>query len=305
MSTRVCVVGSFMADLVVTTPRRPRPGETVVGTRFDRRLGGKGYNQAVAACRAGAEVSFVGRVGDDDFGRDFLAGLEAEGVDRTGVVVDPEEGTGVGLPVLDGSGQNSIVVVPRANLRVTAQQVEASARLITDADVLLLQLEVPQEAVVAAARVARGSGTRVVLNPAPFRPLPDELWSLVQVLVPNEVEAAELAGVPRETPVADTARALATRFRGELVITLGERGVCRVDPGGVTTTFAPRSVRQVDSIGAGDVFCGNLAADLAAGTDLDRAVRFANVAASISVTQRGGADSAPLRSQTAQLDMAG
>lgn len=292
MTATVCVVGSFMIDLVSRTHRRPGAGETVVGTSFATFLGGKGYNQAVAARRAGADVSFVGRVGADAYGDAFREGLRAEGIDATHVVSDPDVGTGVGLPVIDDEGQNAIVIVPRANWSVTVEDVEAAHRAIAQADVLLLQLELPMAVVVAAAQLAHDAGTTVVLNPAPYDPVPAELLKLVDVLVPNETEAQALAGLPGTT--GDVVRRLADQRRGRLVVTLGDAGVVVCDDDGQLYAVDACPVAEtVDTVGAGDVFCGVLGTCLANGDTLITAAETANAAAAIAVTRTGSADAAP------------
>lgn len=302
MAGSVCVVGSFMMDLIATAPRRPLPGETLVGTGFGTYLGGKGFNQAVASARAGATTAMIGRLGDDEFGRQFIAALDDEAIDRTGVVVDPDAGTGVGLPVVEPDGQNSIIIVPRANTLVDSLQVEEAAAQIESADVLLLQLELPQASALAAARVARAAGTRVVLNPAPFTEISDELIGLADVLVPNEPEAAQLLGVEATTLDAErAARELLAAYPVPLVlITLGPRGVL-VASDDDQQVVPSHHVDAVDTVGAGDAFCGALAAALADGAPIGDAVEFSNAAAAIAVTQVGGARSAPTRRAVEQL----
>jgi ribokinase len=299
MNGRVCVLGSFMTDLIVNAPRRPAPGETLVGTLFGIHLGGKGFNQAVAAARMGATTAMVGRLGDDDFGDRFRAALDAEGIDRRQVGCDATQGTGVGLPVVEPDGQNSIIIVPQANGAVTTGDVTAAAAQVRDADVLLLQLELPVATALEAARIAAANGTTVILNPAPWQPVPADLLALADVLVPNEVEAAQLLG-----PDGFDARGAADRIHRQLrttaVVTLGRQGVA-VAAEGVTATVAAHDVPAVDTVGAGDTFCGALAAELAAGADLLQAVELANAAAAIAVTRPGGADSAPGRDAAVAL----
>ena len=167
MRPEVCVVGSFMMDLVVRAPRRPAVGETLVGDSFEMFLGGKGFNQAIAAARAGARTAMVGRVGGDDFGKCFLEALERDGIDAAFVTRDETLGTGVGLPLVEPSGANSIVIVPRANHRQDAGDVRAAKPAIESARVVLLQLELSAPVALEAARIARAAGRTVVLNPAP------------------------------------------------------------------------------------------------------------------------------------------
>jgi ribokinase len=190
MMASIAVVGSLNMDLVIRSPHIPRPGETIIGGEFHTVPGGKGANQAVAAARLGAQVSMVGRVGHDAFGSALLENLDADGIDHAFVVQDGQAATGVALIVVDDHGENSIVVSSGANMR------------LSPADVLILQLEVPLESVIRSAELARAHGVKVVLNPAPARPLPARLLSMVDVLVPNESEAALLAGLPVGTQIS-------------------------------------------------------------------------------------------------------
>ncbi len=300
-SADVCVVGSFMLDLVVGTKRRPAPGETVFGESFDSFLGGKGFNQAIAAVRSGATASMVGRLGADEFGDRFRATLESEGIDAAHVAADASTGTGVGLPVIDADGSNSIIVVPRANLRVQPTDVECAAAAIAGAKVVLMQLELPVESLVAAARIARAAGKTVVLNPAPANDEVHALARLVDVLVPNEVEAEQLSGIVCDGDGAvDAARALLSSFDvAAVVVTLGERGSVLVNAdvaacgASEPVWFGPHEVRAVDTVGAGDAFAGALAAGIARGLELADAVRYANAAGALAVTVPGAEPSMP------------
>ncbi|WP_420113733.1 ribokinase [Pseudactinotalea sp.] len=297
----VCVLASFMYDLVATTPTRPQPGQTVIGTSFQTFVGGKGFNQAVAARRAGADVSVIGRLGDDPFGEEFRAFLHSEGIGAEHVLADAGSGTGVGLPLVETGGQNSIVIVPRANLHVNRHDVAAASNAIVSADVLLVQLELPMETVLAAVRLAHGAGVRVVLNPAPYATLPRDLLAMVDVIVPNEGELRQLAGAGASDPIEQVAIDFWRGRRGALVVTLGEHGVLVLD-GDVPVERVPAvAVAAVDTIGAGDTFCGNLGARLAAGDDLRTAVTVANAAAALSVQRHGGAPAAPHADETAEV----
>jgi ribokinase len=301
MSAKVCVVGSFMMDMVASAPRRPMTGETVIGTEFATYLGGKGFNQAIAAARAGASTTFVGRLGDDDYGRAFREALRADGVDDTAVVTDANQGTGVGLPILEPDGQNSIVVVPRANWSVDVAYIRQHADVIADADVVLLQLELPLAAIAEACRCARSANTRVILNPAPFAPIED-LRGLVDVLVPNEIELLGLAGLdsvgarPSEEAAEGAfvaARKAQELWSADVIATLGAAGSIVLPKGHDAIGVPSVEVTAIDTIGAGDTFCGYLAQSLAAGGSLVEAARVANTAAAMAVTRRGAADSAP------------
>jgi ribokinase len=276
-------------DLVVRVDRLPAAGETVGGGRFARHGGGKGANQAVAAARLGASVAFVGAVGADDHGEQALVALAAEGVDIGSVARLADEPTGVALIVVDGSGENQIAVAPGANASVDAA---AAAERVAAAEgaVVLLGHEVSEEVVLAAAGAARGT---VILNPAPARTLPGELFALGPILVPNAAEACELAG-EREPEAA--ARALAARSGAPVLVTLGARGALLVEHSQATPLAAPE-VQPVDTTGAGDAFCGALAAELAAGRQLRDAATFAVAAAAISTRAAGAREGMPRRGE--------
>jgi ribokinase len=274
MPGSVVVVGSINVDLVVTLDRLPAPGETVIGGSFARHGGGKGANQAVAAARAGARVRFVGAVGDDDLGADAVAELAAEGVDASAVARLPDVATGVALIAVDAEGRNQIAVASGANARVGAAMAGAAA--LARGDVCMLGFEVPDEAVVAAARAAAGAGARIVLNPAPARALPDGLRGVRAIGTPNADEAAALGGPG----------AIAAHTGGPVIVTHGADGAVIHEGGGETALRAPR-VHVVDTTGAGDVFNGVLAAGLAAGLDLREAAERAVEAASTSVQVAG------------------
>jgi ribokinase len=273
------VVGSVNADLVVTVRSLPAPGETVSGGTFEPHHGGKSANQAVAAARLGASVAFVGAVGEDDLGADAVAALEREGIDCSGVARLDDAPTGVALIVVDEAGENLIAVASGANARLADPAVPAGARIV------LLGLEVPDEAVLAAARAA--GDARIVLNPAPARPLPDELLDLGPILTPNEAEARTLTGEPDAQAAA---RALEQRTGAPVVVTLGARGAL---VGG--EVIAPPRVHPVDTTGAGDAFTGALAAELARGVDIRAAARFATAAAALSTQAAGAREGMPDR----------
>jgi ribokinase len=293
----VCVVGSLNMDLVVTAPRLPEVGETVTGGTFATFPGGKGANQAVAAARLGARVAMVGRVGADAFGEQLVGGLRREGVDVTHVRVDADAATGVAFITVDGAGRNTIVVASGANMRLAPADVDAAAAVLGRARVLLVQLEVPVEVVLHAARLARAQGALVCLDPAPAAPLPDELWRLVDVVNPNETEARALTGLP-VTTVDDARRAAeALRARGAraAVVKLGERGayyLSAADGGHVPA----RPVTAVDTTAAGDAFAAALGVALGEGRPLAEAVAFATWTAALKVT-RLGAQALPTRTE--------
>ncbi len=284
-----------MMDLIAYTDRRPHPGETLVGTGFVQGPGGKGFNQAVAAARAGASVDMVGSVGADLFGDEFLRSLAAEGIGAQGVHTREAAGTGVGLPVVSGDGQNAIIIVPRANMTVSADDIDHDRALLERASVVLLQLELPLETVRRAAHVGRQAGATVILNPAPFAPLDSDLLENVDIIIPNEIEFDSWAGLtdPSDQERIDAAHRLTQESRTTVLITLGSRGVLIIPPDSDPTLVPAHRVTPVDTIGAGDTFCGYVAALLSQGMELVKAVETANAASALAVTRRGGAASAP------------
>ena len=296
MPARIAVVGSLNMDLVVRVPRMPIPGETLIGHDFHVIPGGKGANQAVAAARLGAQVTMIGRVGDDDFGRAQQRNLAQEGIGVTHVSVDPEEATGIALITLDAAGQNSIILAPGANMRLTVAHVEAAAQTIADAEILICQLESPLEVVTRAIELARAQGVRVILNPAPARPLDTALLHLVDYLIPNESETTLLTGI-QVTDLSSAEKAAANlRERGvsTVILTLGEQGALLANARGMIHVPG-YSVEVVDTTAAGDAFVGGFAVALAEGQLLQEAVRFANAAGALAVTRLGAQPSLPTR----------
>lgn len=292
---RVVVVGSANADMVVRVPQLPIPGETLLGSAFALVPGGKGANQAIASSRLGAVVTFIGCVGTDGFGDMLVLNLEDEGVHTQFVVRDPDAPTGVALITVDeGFGENTIVVAPGANAKLSPALVDIAAAAIRDADVLLCQLEIPMDTVLFSLRMARSSGVLTILNPAPAQALSDDLLSLVSVLTPNQNEAAQILGGDYDP----SASALMLKHRGveNVVITLGSAGA-RMVTASSENTFVPAfpAERVVDTTAAGDCFAGALAVALGEGQALEDAVKFASAAASLSVETEGAQPSLPNR----------
>lgn len=294
----VVVVGSFNMDLVIKTERRPQKGETLIGEEFGMFIGGKGANQAIAASRLGADVTMIGRLGADLFGDTFFTEFDRENIDTSFVVRDAEVGTGVASPVIDADGDNSIIIVPRANMRLDVEDVERAASKIADADVLLLQLEVPIESSKRAAEIARANGVEIILNPAPACVLPDSFLGLIDILVPNEVETEFLTKV---TVADDEGARLAAKVLFEkgistIVLTLGNRGALLLTS--QRSQLVPAyNVKVVDTTAAGDAFCGALATALASGDKIENAVAFANATGALAVTVLGAAPSMPTAEQ--------
>jgi ribokinase len=286
---RVVVVGSANVDLVIDVPRHPAGGETILGGDLRRTPGGKGANQAVAAARAGgADTTFVGALGRDESGDLLLGSLAGAGV-RTDVVERVDSPTGTALITVSPDGENTIVVAPGANshVRVGAAQTER----IAAADVVLAQLEIPLGAVVAAAG-ARRAGALFVLNAAPSRELPDEVWERLDVLVVNEHEAADLVDGSTSAEPESLAAALLARVSA-VVITLGALGSLVAERDVPAVRVPAAQVEAVDTTGAGDTYCGVLAAALARGADLAEAARLAGAAGALAVTRPGAQDAVP------------
>ncbi len=299
MPAKIVVVGSFNVDLTSYMARMPAPGETVSGDRFVTGPGGKGSNQAVAAARLGAAVTFVGRIGQDVFAPIALNIWHAEGIDTSHVTQDADHSTGVAPIFVDASGENSIVVVLGANLALARADVDRARAAIAAADVVITQLEIDPDTTAYALQTAREYGVRTILNPAPARPLPAEVIALADYITPNQTELATLSGLTGES-VETMARALLVNDTQAVVCTLGAAGaqyVRRAD----SVTVPSFKVNVVDTTGAGDAFNGGLAVALAEGQDLRAALAFANATAALCVTRPGTAPSMPPRAEVDAL----
>jgi len=297
---RIVVIGSSNTDLVIRCKRLPEPGETLMGGACESFAGGKGANQAVAAARAGAGVAFVGVHGRDDWGKRARAALRNEGIDTRFFRAKPGAGSGVAMILLGGrERQNMIAVARSANDLLSPQEVEKALPLIRRSRAVVAQLEVPLAAVKEAARCAAAADVPFILNPAPARKLPRSLLRLVHTLVPNEHEAAILAGTDTGAdPRAAAGELLAMGCR-QVVITLGARGALIADEHGMRRIASPR-VKPVDTVGAGDCFTAWLSVGLAEGLSLEAAARRAVAAAALAVTRHGAQAGMPTRREVAQ-----
>jgi ribokinase len=293
---RICVVGSTNIDLTFRAQRFPRPGETLTGEGFQLGFGGKGANQAVMAARLGATVTMVGKVGRDVFGEGAARNLEQQGIDTSFLTVDATRSTGAAAIFVDDAGQNSILVVPGANLGLCPSDVQAAADAIRTADVVLCQMEVPVETNIEALRVAKAAGVRTIFNPAPAAPLPPELLPLCDWCVPNETELEMLTGMPMDSlaEVEAAARALTYLGTRSVIVTLGERGVLLLEDG-KDMHIPAYAVEALDTSGAGDAFIGSLAVFLAEGRPMPEVLKMASAAAALSVTRSGTQASFPDR----------
>lgn len=295
----IVVIGSINMDLVLRVPRMPLPGETLTGGAFRTIPGGKGANQAVACARlsgkvAGAQqVAMVGCVGDDAFGATLRAALVGDGIIDSHITTLPGVASGIASILVDDNGQNSIVIAGGANDMLSPAHIDAAKELIEQADIVVLQLETPMATVVHAIKLARSLGKTVVLNPAPAASLPEGVLELVDYLIPNEIEAAMLAGV---SPQGADAKALAAALQklgsDNVIITLGSKGVHAALYGG-DFTFPAEVVQAVDTTAAGDTFIGGFVAGLASGMDEAEAIQQGQRAAAWSVTKPGAQTSIP------------
>ncbi|MBK3518793.1 ribokinase [Carboxylicivirga marina] len=293
---KIVVIGSSNTDMVATASSMPLPGQTVHGNSFTVIQGGKGANQAVAAARAGAHVTFIAKVGDDDFGKQAIAAYETEGIDTCQIEIQKGCSTGVAVITVDeSSGENSIVVIGGANATFQAEELDEIEADIEEADILLVQLEIPLAVVEKALRMAHKYKVQTVLNPAPAIELSDELLGLVDILIPNETEAALLSGITAESEeslnlVLDK---LLQHVNEAVILTLGSQGVVYRSKGGAPIHIKANQVKAIDTTAAGDVFCGYLVSFLSENNAIDEAIKLANNAAAISVTRKGAQPSIP------------
>ncbi len=301
MNPKIVVVGSANTDFVLQVQELPSKGQTVLGDQFTIVRGGKGANQAVAAARLGADVTFVARLGTDSFGNEAIAAYQQDGIRTDFIVQDPDLHSGVALIVVNRKGENTVSVGPNANSRLSPENVFAAEAAIREANCLLVQLEIPLEAVQAALLLAHRHHVRTILNPAPARKLPAEIFELVDTLTPNETEAAILAGQDPSAGQTVSLPQLASILGiPNLVVTLGSKGACILQ-NGQTKFVSPFPIKPVDTTASGDAFNGALAVALARGESFPEAVRFANAAGAITATRLGAQPSLPTREELDQF----
>ena len=293
---RIVVAGSLNMDLVMQSPRVPVLGETIPAGPFITSHGGKGANQAVACSRMGASVAMAGRVGDDAFGSELRESLEREGVDVSAVLTTEGCSTGVASIVVV-EGDNGILIAPGANGMLSPEDIQTAAPLFKGASCALFQLEVPVGTVLEGLRLARQAGARTILNPAPFRPLPDEAFSLVDFFIPNRIELEQFSGIPG---LADGASMLQRRGASGIVVTAGKKGAWMFGDSGPVLVKAP-VVDAVDSTGAGDAFVAAFAVALAEGRTPRDAVETAVCAGALACTRFGAREGLPRRADVDAL----
>lgn len=298
MKNKVVVIGSYNTDMTIKTKKIPSPGETVIGGFFSTGGGGKGANQAIAAARVGADVSFVARVGDDLLGKEGIKRLNEERINTSYVFRDSVVPTGVAFIIVDDNAENSIVVSSGANARLSPDDIETVSNEISLAEIVLVQLESPIESVYTAIKKAHEKGATVILNPAPAQELAQHIFQYIDIITPNVVEAEMLTGI-KVTDVKSL-HMIVNRFfdfgTKNVIITLGSKGYFAGFQN-IMEIIPAFKVTPIDTTGAGDVFSGSLAAFLAEGMTIESAARMANAAASISVTRLGAQNAAPKRSE--------
>ena len=292
---KIVVIGSSNTDMTVLADRLPVPGETVLGGKFAMGQGGKGANQAVAAQRLGGDVTFICKVGRDIFGENSIKEYQKDGMD-TSKVMYSDQPSGVALISVDTHAENCIVVASGANGDITVEDIEANRKDIEEAGILLLQLEIPVEAVVRAAKIGHEAGVYVVLNPAPVCDLPEEIYQYLSLIIPNQTEIALMTGIEAndEEGAAKAVEALQSKGTKDVIVTMGSKGSMVYNNG--KATFVPsRKVNAVDTTAAGDTYCGGLCVALSEGKDIIAAAEFATASSALTVQKRGAQDSIPYR----------
>ncbi|SMP38788.1 ribokinase [Anoxynatronum buryatiense] len=289
---KIAVIGSINMDIVMKVHRLPEKGETLMASDYRTVPGGKGANQAVAAARLGASVAMIGALGNDAFGDTLLKGFQDEGLNVEGIQ-RTTGASGNALITVDDQGDNTILVYPGANGDITPQWIHQQEKLIQEADWVMLQLEIPMNCVVAAAKLAKKHGKKVILNPAPAAELPPELYTFLDLLTPNETELALLTGI---TGSEAGMQELLKRGVKTIVVTLGSKGSMAKNGDG-TFTAEPYAIKAVDTTAAGDAFNAGLVVALAEERPLQEALAFANAVGALTATQMGAQHSLPLRGQ--------
>ncbi len=301
--SRIVVIGSINTDMVVRSSQIPLPGQTLMGHSFTTTGGGKGANQAVAAARLGADVSLIARIGNDAFGEMSVESFKKEKISTENIYTDSDAPSGVAFILVDDKGENIIVVAPGANAALNEKDIQDAEDVIKKAGIVLLQLEIPMLTVAEGIRLAKKHNRMVMLNPAPAAPIPEEILHLVDIITPNQTEALMLTGIAVNDAL--TAQQACDVLHGmgilTIIITMGEQGayISSDNYKGLVPGFNAGTV--VDTVAAGDTFCGGLAVAIVEGKSLQHAVQFANAAAALSVTKTGAQASIPVRAEVVNL----
>lgn len=301
-SSKILVAGSSNTDMVIKTASFPAPGETILGGSFFMNAGGKGANQAVAATRLGGNVTFVGKVGDDVFGKQAVQLLQNEGINVSSVAVDPVNPSGVAMITVDRNGENSIVVASGSNGTMSPEDFDRAIHELDDSEFVLMQLEIPVRTVEYIAGLAFQKQKKIVLNPAPAAPLSADLLKMIFLITPNENEAGQLTGIKVTDEFSALKAASFLQHQGveNVIITMGASGAFYL-AGSKSGIIPAPEVAAIDTTAAGDTFNGALVVALSEGKSIEEAVAFANKAASISVTRMGAQSSVPFRSELESL----
>lgn len=293
MAKKILVIGSSNTDMTIKSPRLPAPGETILGGTFVMGPGGKGANQAVAASRLGGDVTFICKVGRDMFGENAVKGYQKEGIDTSHTLYS-DQASGTALILVDDSGENCIAVAPGANGDLSPADIDSVADVIKKADYLILQLEIPVESVLRAAKIAHEAGVYVILNPAPACKLPEELFKYISLITPNQTESALMTGIEVKDEASRTKAIESFNKMGvkDVIVTLGSKGslVCQ---GNEQIMVEALKVKAVDATAAGDTFCGAVCVALSEGKTLEEAARFATKASALTVQKMGAQSSIP------------
>lgn len=293
MAKKILVIGSSNTDMTIKSPRLPAPGETILGGTFVMGPGGKGANQAVAASRLGGDVTFICKVGRDMFGENAVKGYQKEGIDTSHTLYS-DQASGTALILVDDSGENCIAVAPGANGDLSPADIDSVADVIKKADYLILQLEIPVESVLRAAKIAHEAGVYVILNPAPACKLPEELFKYISLITPNQTESALMTGIEVKDEASRTKAIESFHKMGvkDVIVTLGSKGslVCQ---GNEQIMVEALKVKAVDATAAGDTFCGAVCVALSEGKTLEEAARFATKASALTVQKMGAQSSIP------------
>ena len=290
----ILVIGSANMDMVVSTERFPKPGETIFGTKFEMFPGGKGANQAVCSAKLGGKTYFFGKMGNDNFGDSLKENMINEGVDFNYLLIDENENTGTALITVDGKGENEIIVISGSNMKLLPDDIDSNKDIFSKVNVVICQLEIPLETVMKAARLSKENNIPFILNPAPAAALTDELLTLVDYLTPNENELSMLSALTlnKDGSIKEASEKLLKKGVKNIIVTLGEKGAVLINEN-IEKYFSAPVVEVQDTTGAGDAFNGALAYSLSNGEEIEKAIQLAVLVASFSVTKMGAQSSMP------------
>lgn len=301
--SRITVIGSINTDMVVRSPEIPKPGQTLMGHSFITTGGGKGANQAVAAARLGGKVNLIARIGADAFGEISLENFKKEKINTAHVYTDQNAPSGIAIIVVDDKGENVIVVAPGANALLNEDDIQKAEDSIKNADIVLLQLEIPMSTVAEGIKLAKKYKRTVMLNPAPASAIPGDILQHVDIITPNQTEAMTLTGITINdmTSAQQACDILHGKGISTVIITMGEQGAYLSSGNDKQMVAGYNAGKAIDTVAAGDTFCGGLAIAIAEGKSLYEAIQFANAAAALSVTKAGAQASIPNRDDVANL----